>query len=116
MSRIRFFTDEDVFRVVAPQLRAAGDDAISTPEANRLSESDESHLIWAASQGRAVISFNIPHFAKLHQQWMGRDAPHAGIILSKQWSEGLVIRALLRLANSLGADEMKNRLEYLSRW
>jgi hypothetical protein len=40
MSAIRFFTDEDVYGTVAGALRRAGFDAISTPEAGRLRESD----------------------------------------------------------------------------
>jgi hypothetical protein len=48
MSGPRFFTDEDVYGAVAPALRKAGFDAVSTPEARRLGESDESQLTWAA--------------------------------------------------------------------
>ena len=36
MTRVRFFTDEDVHGQVAVQLRAMGFDALSTPEAGRL--------------------------------------------------------------------------------
>jgi hypothetical protein len=34
---------------------------ISTPEAGRLSESDESQLQWAARQGRVLVSFKVSH-------------------------------------------------------
>ena len=36
MTAIRFFTDEDVYGTLAAALRAAGCDAVSTPEAGRL--------------------------------------------------------------------------------
>jgi len=32
MTPIRFFTDEDVYGAIAPALRTAGFDAVSTPE------------------------------------------------------------------------------------
>lgn len=44
MIAARLFTDEDVYGAVAPALRKAGLDAISSPEADRLGQSDESQL------------------------------------------------------------------------
>jgi hypothetical protein len=69
MSDIRFFTDEDVYGDVARILRSHGFDAVSTPEANRLSETDPSQLEWCRQQGRAIVSFNVGHFAAMHTQW-----------------------------------------------
>jgi len=51
MSAPRFLTDEDIYAAVAPALRKIGLDAISTPEAMRLGQSDESQLTYAASEG-----------------------------------------------------------------
>jgi len=61
MSAPRFFTDEDVYSGVAVGLRKAGLDAISTPEAGRLGESDESQLAWAAQERRVLVTFNVAH-------------------------------------------------------
>jgi hypothetical protein len=47
MSAAKFLTDEDVYASAAPALRKAGVDAISTREAGRLGESDESQIAWA---------------------------------------------------------------------
>jgi len=41
MAQVRFFTDEDVFGVIAIALRKAGWDGGSTPEATRLGETDD---------------------------------------------------------------------------
>ena len=54
MSAPSFLTDEDVYAAVAPALRKAGVDAMSTREVGRLGESDESQLAWAASTGRVL--------------------------------------------------------------
>jgi hypothetical protein len=41
---LRYFTDEDIYGAVATALRKSGVDAVSTPEAGRLAETDESQL------------------------------------------------------------------------
>jgi hypothetical protein len=116
MSLIRFMTDEDVYGHVAVQLRAVGFDAVSTPEAGRLGASDPDQLSWAAQQGRALITFNVGDFARLHYEWMSQDLHHAGLILSQQRSLGDVLRRLLNLSQDLSQEDMQDRLEYLSNW
>jgi len=66
MAKVRFLTDEDIYGAIAPAMRKAGFDAVSTPEAGRRSESDESQLAWAQVEGRAIVTFNVAHFAALH--------------------------------------------------
>jgi hypothetical protein len=116
MTAIRFFTDEDVYAAVTTELRRAGFDAVSTPEVDRLAESDESQLTWAASEDRVLVTFNVGHFAALHDLWMARPRDHAGIIVSRQRTIGEVLRRLLNLAGALDSAAMKNRLEFLGDW
>ncbi|MBI3836345.1 MAG: DUF5615 family PIN-like protein [Planctomycetia bacterium] len=116
MTAIRFFTDEDVYRATATALRKAGVDAISTPGAARRGESDESQLKWAHAQGRAIVTFNVAHFAGLHTTWMQQGRHHGGIILSQQRPIGDLIGRLLRLAGTLDSEAMRDRLEFLSDW
>jgi uncharacterized protein with PIN domain len=116
MTAIRFFTDEDVFGTVARALRAAGFDTVSTPEAGRLGESDESQLEWAEIEGRAFLTFNVAHFAALHGEWLRQGRHHSGLILSNQRPLGDLLRRLLKLALALDAETMRDRLEFLSDW
>ena len=116
MAAIRFFTDEDVYRAVTVALRRAGLDAVSTSEAGRLGQSDESQLQWATNEGRVIVTFNVAHFTKLHARRMRQNRHHAGIVVSSQRSIGDVVRRLLHLAGTLDAEAMKNRLEFLSDW
>ena len=116
MTPIRFFTDEDVYGLVAPQLRAAGLDAISTPEAIRLGHDDPGQLEWAANAGRALVTFNVGDFAKLHHVWMRRGRHHWGVIVSQQRPIGDLNRRLMNLARTRSADELRDRLEFLSNW
>lgn len=116
MSAPRFFTDEDVYGSVAPALRKAGWDAVSTREVGRLGESDSAQLEWAANANRVLVTFNVAHFVALHADWMQHGQQHAGIVVSSQRPIGDVIRRLVHLANTLNAETLQNRLEYLSNW
>ena len=112
----RFFTDEDVYGSVAEQLRAAGFDAVSTPEAGRLGESDESQLDWASKENRVLVTFNVADYARLHHEWMTSARHHGGVIVSSQRPIGDLLRRLHNLAPALESQEMKDRLEFLSNW
>ena len=116
MTAIRFFMDEDVYGAVAPALRRASIDALSTREAGRGGESDESQLDWASKENRALFTFNVAHFTALHAARIAQGRHHAGIIVSSQRPVGEVIRRLLRLASALEAEAMRDRLEFLSDW
>jgi len=116
MSAVRFFTDEDVYAVFAPALRKAGVDAVSTPEADRLGESDESQLTYAVGEERVLVTFNVAHFADLHTTWMNEGRHHSGIIVSTQRPIGDLLRRIRHLAGTLDAEAMQDRLEYSSDW
>ena len=116
MAQVRFLTDEDVYGATSAALRKAGYDAVSTPEAGRLGETDESQLQWASSQGRVLVTFNVAHFANLHAQWIQQGRHHAGIVVSGQRPIGDLLRRLLHMAGDLDADATRDRLEFLSDW
>ena len=116
MPAIRFFTDEDIYGAVAVALRNAGFDAISTPEAGRRGESDESQLQWATDEGRLIVTFNVAHFSNLHNVWQYQGRHHTGIVVSSQRPIGDVVRRLIHLAGVLDDQEMLDRLEFLSDW
>lgn len=116
MTALRLFTDEDVYNAVAVALRRANFNAVTTPEASRLGQSDESQLSWAASEGRALVTFNVAHFAQLHVDWLRNGRHHAGIIVSSQRSIRDVVRRLSNLAKQLEAESLHDRLEFLSDW
>ena len=116
MTPIRFFTDEDVYGSVAAKLREKGFDAVSTPEVDRLGENDEPQLAWAAQEGRVLLTFNVADFARLHDDWLNHSRHHAGIVVSSQRPIGDLLRRVVALASVLGAEEMRDRLEYVSKW
>jgi len=110
------YIDEDVHKNLAEELRQRGFDAISALEVGMMEVHDPQHLAFAVSQGRAVLSFNRGDFVRLHRQYMERGWEHYAIIVSPQYPIGETLRRVVRLMETLSAEDMMNRLEYLSQW
>ena len=119
MSSLRFHLDEDCqAAALAGALRAHGIDATTTNEAGRAGVDDGAQLQHAAAAGRVIVSNNVGDFSALHEDWVAAGRDHGGIVLfpQQQYSVGEIVRRLLRLRQTLTAEEMRNRLEWLSNW
>ncbi len=81
-----------------------------------MAETDESQLAWAAAEGRALVTFNVAHFAALHAAWLQQGRHHAGIVVSSQRPLGDLLRRLHHLAATLDGSVMQDRLEFLVDW
>jgi hypothetical protein len=116
--RVRLYFDEDSSRhSLARELRARGADVVTVHEAGTRGKTDEEQLDWATVNARTLYSFNRGHFYRWHTTWVKESRPHTGIILSRQdLSIGEQMRRLLRLISTLTAEEMRNRIEFLSGW
>jgi len=57
-----------------------------------------------------------PTFRDYIREYMEEGKDHYGVIISSQLPVGEVLRRILKLLTGLSFKEMKNRLEYLSRW
>lgn len=113
---IGVYTDEDMYGTLARALRERGYDALSTPEAGNTGYTDDEQLRYAISQQRAIVTFNVADFVQLHTDYLHGNINHWGIIVSKRVPIGEVVKRMLHLLNGLTADEMQNRLEYLTDW
>ncbi len=99
-------------------LRKHGLDVSTALEAGATAETDEQQLAFATAQGRVLYSHNVGDFCRLHAQWLSHGQSHAGILLAhqEQFSVGERMRRILRMADCLSAEEMRNRLEFLTDW
>lgn len=113
---IKVYTDEDVDIAVAKALRLRGFEATTTLEHGKLANPDEKQLIYATSIGMSILTHNIHDFPRIHYQFINQGIFHRGIIIAKQVSVGEIVKRFLRLATALSAEDMENRLEYLSNW
>lgn len=115
--QIRLYLDEDAQRIsLVRALRARRVDVLTANEAGKVGFSDADQLVFAASLGRTVFTFNRGDFAKLHGEYHQRGQEHAGIIVSDQLEISIVIRRLLRLLDGRSAEDMRGWLEFLSNW
>jgi hypothetical protein len=99
-------------------LHARGVDVTTALEAGIIEQPDQDHLDYATAQGRVLYSFNVGDFCRLHTAYLAHGRTHAGIVLAQQqrYSVGEQLRRLLKLMAAKSAEEMRNRLEFLSAW
>ena len=119
MSCIRLYVDEDAMRGnVVFGLQARKVDVIRASDAAMVQREDEDQLMTATGLGRVLYSYNRGDYQLLHQQWLTEGRNHSGIVVAKQqhYSIGEELRRLTRLMGTVTAEEMRNRIEYLSNW
>ena len=119
MSLLRYHLDEDCqSAALASALRQHGIEVVTTNEAGIAGADDAAQLEHAARQGAAIVSNNICDYTALHARWLAEGRRHAGIVLFPQqgYFIGEVVRRLAHLRRTLSAEEMQDRLEWLSAW
>ncbi len=110
----KLYLNEHLSPRLAVQLRRYGFDVLSSREAENLSETDEGQLAFAASQQRALVTFNVGDFAILHQTYHDESRQHWGIIFSTEESISVLLHRLLRFLNSVSRDELRNQVRWLN--
>ena len=114
---ISLYIDEDASKKFATVPRELGYDAVTTAEAGQLEADDEEQLKFATEQGRAILTFNAKHFQALHTRYCQEGREHAGIIvLNRKVSFSENLRRLLRLLDSVTAEEMRGQIKFLSEY
>lgn len=116
---IHLYLDEDVIEDLAPALRWRGYITQSTVEAKRTGLSDELQLEYATARRMAILTYNGRDYLELAELWANSGHEHAGIIISQQFRRehfGDLLRQVLRLLDSLSADELYNQVVYLQRF
>ncbi len=108
---IRFYLDENVPIAIATQLHRRGIEAITVRDLGLLGDSDHNHLERAAQLGY-VLCTNDADYVEI----AASGVEHAGIVFGQQHKHGVGewVRFLQLLASVLEADEMSNRVEYVS--
>jgi predicted nuclease of predicted toxin-antitoxin system len=110
----KLYLNEHLSPRLAVQLRRYGFDAVSSQEAGKLSNDDEAQFGWAVSEQRAIVTFNFADFVELHERYIEEGREHFGIILSTAETVSVLLHRLLRLLNSVSANEMKNQIRWLN--
>lgn len=114
---VALYLDADVDPLAARELRERGHNVLSAYDAGLSRASDLEHLEYAAHEGRALVTFNIKHFAPLYTAWWDEGRAHAGILVSPEYKRseiGELLRLLENVCLFATDDDLANRLRYLS--
>jgi predicted nuclease of predicted toxin-antitoxin system len=117
--RSAFYFDEDsADKALVEALRTRGLDVCVPSEVGLLEADDAEQLQWCIRHRRVLITSNIDDFYDLHSELLREGQSHPGIIAIQQQSLsiGERMRRLIKLWSALGAEEMVNRVEFLSHW
>ena len=117
--QIKLYLDEDAqAESLLKSLRRHNIDVLTTNEAKMEGSSDFEQIEFTTAQNRTIYTFNVKDFLPLHYDFLQNNLKHSGIILGEQgrFGTGEQLRRLLRIIAEITAEEMKNELEFLSRW
>jgi DNA-binding transcriptional MerR regulator len=106
--------DADLIRI----LRARGLTVSSVNEQGMQRRHDDEQLALAAEKGWVLFTFNVSDFCRINSEWLQAGRSHARIIIGFQqrFQLGELAGRIVHIERALSAEEMKNRLEFLSNW
>ena len=111
---IHLYFDEDVPLGIVRNLRTRGFDVLSAHEVQMRNQPDDEQMLYAVSQHRALVTHNRADFELRHRQFLEAGLKHYGVVIAKRRREDReVVARLLKLLDSITADEMENQLRYI---
>src|SRR3954447_18236241 len=109
----RLYLDQDVPVQLAGMLRAQGVDVLTTLEAGALGQDDPDQLAMAIAADRVMVTHNRDDFEDLHEEYLGEDRSHSGIIIAAQRRHlGVTRDRIVDLLNRFDRDQLRNSLFY----
>ncbi|HDZ02886.1 MAG TPA: hypothetical protein ENH52_15845 [Nitrospirae bacterium] len=110
---IKLYLDEDVHKKTATALRLKGYDVISAHEVHNQSLSDYQQLEYAISEQRAIFTFDVGDFSRLHEEYIKKGKDHFGIILSKQVPLTETIKHLTKFLFTHSQEQIRNNIFWI---
>jgi predicted nuclease of predicted toxin-antitoxin system len=113
-----YFDEDSQDSTLIRALRSRGVDVIAASEAGMNGQPDDEQLQWSTTHNRVLYTCNARDFYKLHTSALTSGEAHGGIILApqQQYSIGEQLRRLLKLIAAKSGEEMRNQVEFLSKW
>lgn len=116
MTSVKLYLDEDVEVFLADAVRRRGYEVNTTRDWGNLGATDLVQIAFALQNGFVILTHNVQDFPRLHYEIIGRSEQHNGFIVAKKESPTIILRRLLKLLAERSAEDMQDRLEYLSNW
>lgn len=79
MSKLKFFTDEHISKVIVEQLRQRDIDVLRCQDVEMINTDDELLLEYATENGYAFLSMD-DDVTRIHSHWLRMGKSHGGII------------------------------------
>ena len=115
---VRLYFDRHIMARLAIDLQGRGFDVLRTEEAGRDPASGE-QLTFAATENRALLTFNIRDFAPLLEEWQADSRIHHGIVVSRQIGSrqyGVLLQRMLLFLNHFTSEEMVSNFVHLEQF
>jgi predicted nuclease of predicted toxin-antitoxin system len=113
MAAIALLLNEDVRPLLGEILRDRGYDVVHVAELNRDGLTDPEQLNFAASERRAILTYNVKDFVLLDKTYRETGKEHYGIVFSKQLSLKDLLRRALRFLNRHSRESVHNIVFWL---
>ena len=94
---IKYYADTHIPKAVALQLRRRDIDIVRCEEVDLAEAIDETHLEYATSNGRTLISHD-RDFWDIHTSWLANGREHCGVVLFGRQLQGNVGRLVTELS------------------
>lgn len=112
---LKYYTDANIRKAIADQLRKNGVDCIRCEEIGMADVSDVEHLEYAAKENRVLVSFD-QDMAALHKVWMEAQRSHAGIAFVQHYLQGekgigVIVKTLIEWHQ---LDDLKDQLKFIT--
>ncbi len=109
----KLLLDEHIWAYLAKLLRDQGFDVMHVTEIDLVATPDDKIMQYAASNHRAVVTFNIKDYVPLAIQYFQDGKEHYGVVVSKELSRGELQKRVTKLLESVTAEELMNAVRYL---
>ena len=105
---VALYLDTDVSKKLARALRQNGFDAVSAWDVSNAHLDDRDQMEYAIREHRTVLTHNSQHFVPLMNEYWREGREHYGVIVSQQLPLGELLRRVLKMLNTVDAEQMKN--------
>jgi len=109
----RYYGDEDVPVLAVRIARGLGLDIVHTEELGRKGIGDEEQLLFAAGEGRILVTRNCKDFRPFSTTFAERNLPHAGVLCLSPALERASASAVARLLIGYDAEHPDGMPAYM---
>jgi predicted nuclease of predicted toxin-antitoxin system len=98
---MKFYADVHISKKAVEQLKQKGVDIIHCDDADMADAKDLDHLVFAAAEGRIIVTCDVGFIAQWHWAWIAEGKEHSGILYLRAEDEckdiGTIVKGVLKV-------------------